>query len=168
MQSTIIDVDIEEVTFGSSENQYLLFYVGNVLYAIEALKANEIVEYSEVTKVPMSQSCVKGVTNIRGNIVPVIDLLERFKLGSTAVNAKTSVVVINHEDATEKMQIGVMIDEVYEVDDIDETNIIEAPAFGSKIDTRFILNMGKYNNEYIPILNTNTILNIGELSQLAI
>jgi len=167
MHSSTIDLDIDEVSFGSSENQYLFFYVGGVLYAVEALRANEIVEYSEITKVPMSHSCVRGVTNIRGNIVPVIDLLDRFKLGTTEINAKTSIVVMRHEDASGKMQIGVMIDEVYEVDDIESSNIIEAPTFGSKVDRKFILNMGKYNNEYIPILNVDTILNIDELSQLA-
>lgn len=151
-----------------TQNQYLLFLVGNTLYAIEALKAQEIVEYHEITKVPMMNSYVKGVTNIRGNIVPVIDLLDRFALGKTEVADKTSIVVINYEKDNEIMKIGVMIDEVYEVDNIDIQNIKKAPEFGSKIDTRFILNMGKYEKEYIAILNTDIILNIDELSKLSI
>ena len=166
MMHTYLEDD-EEITFGSSENQYLLFYVGDDLYAIEALRANEIVEFSEITKVPMSQSCVRGVTNIRGNIVPVIDLLDRFSLGKTEVNVRTSIVVINHQENSDNMQIGVMIDAVYEVDDIDSSYIQEAPAFGSKIDKKFILHMGKYKHKYIPILNIDTILDVTELSQLA-
>jgi purine-binding chemotaxis protein CheW len=153
-----------ELESSNSQNQYLLFMVGGVLYAIESLRAQEIVEYSGITKVPMMNSFVKGVTNIRGNIVPVVDLLDRFDLGKTNISDKTSIIVIQYKS----MQIGVIIDEVYEVDSIDPSNIKKAPEFGSKIDARFIKCMGKYNKEYIAILNTDTILNIDELSQLCI
>jgi purine-binding chemotaxis protein CheW len=152
----------------SAQNQYLLFLVGGVLYAIESLKAQEIVEYVGVTKVPMMSSCIRGVTNIRGNIVPVIDLLDRFALGKTTVGDKTSIIVINHKKDDVSMQIGIIIDEVHEVDNIDASNLKKAPEFGSKVDSRFILNMGKYDKEYIAILNMNTILNIDELSKLSV
>ena len=150
----------------SVNEQYLLFLAGGVLYAIEALKAQEIVEYTSITKVPMMQSYVKGVTNIRGNIVPVIDLIDRFSLGATKIGDKTSIVVTNYVVDEEEVQIGFIIDEVYEVDTIPTSDIRKAPEFGSKIDAKFILNMGKYNGEYIAILDTNNILDIAELSQL--
>ena len=152
----------------STQEQYLLFLVGGVLYGVEALKAQEIVEYSSITKVPTLNSFVKGVTNIRGNIVPVIDLLDRFELGKSVIADKTSIVVINYEKDEAMMSIGIIIDEVYEVDSIDVSDLTKAPEFGSKIDAKYILHMGKYNKEYIAILNTKTILNIGELSQLAL
>ena len=148
-------------------NQFLLFLVGGDLYAIEALKTSEIVEYNQITKVPMVTSCLKGVTNIRGNIVPTIDLLDRFGLGETKVDRKTSIVVINHVHKDNTIQLGVIIDEVFEVDDIDSDNIKEVPEFGSKIDKRFIQQMGKYNGEYIAVLDMKTILNIQELSTIA-
>ncbi len=157
-----------ESEVANNQNQYLLFLVGGVLYGVEALKAQEIVEYSSITKVPTMKSFVKGVTNIRGNIVPVIDLLDRFGLGQTSIADKTSIVVVNHEKDEGIMSIGIIIDEVYEVDSIDVEDLTKAPEFGSKIDAKYILHMGKYNKEYIAILNTNTILNIGELSQLAL
>jgi purine-binding chemotaxis protein CheW len=160
---------IEEEFNRDSDNvqdQYLLFLVGGELYAIEALKAQEIVEYISVTKVPMMSSFIKGVTNIRGNIVPVLDLKDRFGLGSTVVSEKTSIVVVNYTREDETTQLGVMIDEVYEVDNIDASNIRKAPEFGAKIDSRYILNMGKYEHKYIPILNINAILDTDELSQL--
>ncbi len=150
----------------TTKKQYLLFLSGKELYAIEALKAQEIVEYSEVTKIPMMNSFVKGVTNIRGNIVPVIDLLDRFDLGKTSIGKKTSIVVTNYMDNEDISQIGIIIDEVYEVDMISNSDLRAAAEFGSKVDAKFIQNMGKYNNEYIPILNTQTILNIDELSKL--
>ncbi len=157
-----------ENEISSTQDQYLLFLVGGVLYGIEALKAQEIVEYSSITKVPTMKSFVKGVTNIRGNIVPVIDLLDRFGLGQTSIADKTSIVVVTFEKDESAMSIGIIIDEVYEVDSIDVEDLTKAPEFGSKIDAKYILHMGKYNKEYIAILNTKTILNIGELSQLAL
>jgi len=160
--------NVLESNDSDAQDQYLFFLVGGVLYAIESLKAKEIVEYVGVTKVPMMSSSVKGVTNIRGNIVPVIDLLDRFALGETVIGDKTSIIVINHKKDNVSMQIGVMIDEVYEVDNIDASNLKKAPEFGSKVDSKFILNMGKYDKEYIAILNINTILNIDELSKLSV
>jgi len=156
----------DEFQSDNTEEQYLLFLAGGELYAMEALIALEIVEYSEVTKIPMMDSYVKGVTNIRGNIVPVIDLIDRFSLGETVIGNKTSVVVVNYSDDDQNFQIGVIIDEVYEVDNISNANLRAVAEFGSKVDAKFIKNMGKYNGDYIPILNTQTILNIDDLSKL--
>jgi len=100
--------------------------------------------------------------------VPVIDLIDRFSLGETKVGDKTSIVVVNYEKDDEKTQIGIMIDEVYGVDSIEPSEVKKAPEFGAKIDSKFILCMGKYDNKYIEILNTNTILDISELSKLDI
>jgi len=163
-----MSVNIDDVLDNTTtaEDQYLLFLAGGELYAIEALKAQEIVEYISVTKVPMMNSFIKGVTNIRGNIVPVIDLKDRFDLGETKIGDKTSIVVVNYTKDDGTTQIGIMIDEVYEVDRILSKDLRKAPEFGAKINARFILNMGKYENRYIPILNTNCILNVDELSKL--
>jgi len=150
----------------NAQNQYLFFLAGGELYAMESLKAQEIVEYISVTKVPKMQSFMKGVTNIRGNIVAVIDLIDRFGLSKTQVSDKTSIVVVNYKKNNETTQIGIMIDEVYEVDIIEKSDIKQAPEFGAKIDSKYILNMGKYENKYIPILNMNTILDVDELSTL--
>ncbi|MDQ1340361.1 MAG: purine-binding chemotaxis protein CheW [Campylobacterota bacterium] len=162
-----LDKDIQfEENFGSVENQYLLFLSGGDLYAIEALSIKEIVEYGEVTKVPMMCSFVKGVTNIRGNIVPVIDLLDRLSLGCTRIQNKTSIIVINLKGLEKDMQIGVVVDEIFEVDNISIIDTREAPEFGSKIKKRFIKKMGKYSSEYIPILDINNLLDIEELSKI--
>lgn len=148
------------------QSQYLFFLIGGDLYGIEALTASEIVEYSHVTKVPMMPSFVKGVTNIRGNIVPVIDILDRFKLGHTGIGDKTSIVVINYTTTDGiQLQMGVLIDEVYAVDDMRQEDIKEAPEFGTKFDKKFILKMGKYEGNYIAILNTQTVLDVKELSK---
>jgi purine-binding chemotaxis protein CheW len=153
-------------SFDTDINQFLLFLLNDELYAIEALNAREIVEYGHITKVPMMQSFVKGVTNIRGNIVPVVDLFDRFGLGASKIGEKTSIIVVNCSFGEKKTEIGIMIDEAYEVDTIDDSKIKKTPDFGTKVDTRFIKSMGKYNNGYIPILDTEAILNIEELSML--
>lgn len=150
------------------DDQYLLFYVGGDIYAIKALSTSEIVEYSTMTKVPLMPSFVKGVTNIRGNIVPVVDMLDRFELGVTEINNKTSIIVVNykrHDETT--IQLGIIIDEVYEVDDIDTDLIQDTPGFGTKVNKKFISHMGKYQGNYIAILDTQAILNIDELSRIA-
>jgi len=148
------------------QNKYLFFLSGGDMYAIKALIVSEIIEYSNITKVPQMSPFVKGVTNIRGNIVPVIDLLERVGLGTTRINDRTSIIVVNHSEDDEEMQIGIIIDEVYEVDNIFPENIKKAPEFGPKIDTRFILEMGKYRDEYVEILDTQSLLKLDELSKI--
>lgn len=148
------------------QDQYLLFYAGGDIYAIKALSTSEIVDYSTITKVPLMSSFVKGVTNIRGNIVPVIDLLDRFNLGETQIQPKTSIVVVNYQNEDETTtQLGIIIDEVYEVDDIHHEQMKDAPGFGSKVDKKFIQYMGKYEGDYIAILDTQSILNTAELSK---
>lgn len=162
-----LDKDIQfEENFGSVENQYLLFLAGGDLYAIEALSIKEIVEYGEITKVPMMCSFVKGVTNIRGSIVSVVDLLDRLSLGSTKIQNKTSVIVVSLKGLEKDMQVGVVVDEIFEVDNINIIDTREAPEFGSKIKKGFIKKMGKYGSEYIPILDINNLLDIEELSKI--
>ncbi|MDA7818375.1 chemotaxis protein CheW [Sulfurimonas sp.] len=157
--------NLEDEGNDSVKNQYLLFLLDKTLYAIEALHAQEIVEYTQITKVPTMTSSVKGVTNIRGNIVPVIDLMERFNIGKTTIGTKTSIIVMNYNNGEDKIQMGVLIDEVYEVDDIDTSNLKETPKFGSKVDKKFIKKMGRYEKDYIPILDMKVILDIEELSK---
>ncbi len=147
-------------------DQYLLFLVGEDTYGVEALKAQEIVSYENITKIPMMNRYVNGITNIRGSIVPVIDLLDRFGLGESTISEKTSIVVINYENEHESTQIGVIIDEVFEVETITGKDIKPKAAFGSKISTKFISQMGKYRDNYIPLLDVNAILDYADLSEL--
>ena len=105
------------------------------------------------------------MTNIRGDIVPVIDLLERFDMGSTAIGTKTSIIVMKSMLKGVEIQMGVLIDEVYEVDDIKTVDLKDTPPFGSRVDKSFIKNMGHYNKDYIPILDMKTILDIDVLSK---
>lgn len=147
--------------------QYFLFISNKDIYAVEALEVLEIVEYQNITKVPMMNNFVKGVTNVRGNIIAVIDLLQRFGLDQTERSDKTSLAILRKKHLDKELQIAIIIDEVYEVDHINQKDIEVTPNFGTRIDNIFIQSMAKYDDEYIPILDINTILDIAEISILS-
>ena len=162
------NTNFEEELKISGENQYLLFLIDDEIYGMDAKKVIEIVEFTPFTKVPNMQPFVKGVTNIRGDIIPLIDLKSRFNFGDIEITKRTSIIVTKVENRIKDtiMKIGMIVDEVYEVDDIDEENMQEAPEFGTKIDNYFIKNMAKYNNKYIYILDIDHVLNYNELSKV--
>ena len=145
--------------------QYFLFISGGDIYAMDALLVSEIVEYQNITKVPMMQSCIKGVTNVRGNIITVVDLLDRFSLGETKLTPRTSLAIVKKTHLDKSVDIAIIIDEVYEVDYISDNNLQVSPDFGTKINKSFIKYIGRYNNKDIAILNTDKILNISDLAK---
>ncbi|MDF1884059.1 purine-binding chemotaxis protein CheW [Sulfurimonas sp. SAG-AH-194-C21] len=152
-----IEDELDLFVIGDAQ-QYLFFKAGGDIYAFDVADVSEMIEYQTLTKVPMMAPFVKGVTNIRGSIVPVIDLLERFSLGQTTIGDKTSLIIVDN--------MALIIDEVHDVSSIVEEDIKESLEFGFKIAQHFIKNMAKYNDSYIAILNAQEILNIDELSIL--
>ncbi len=151
-----------------TNKQYFLFISNKDIYAVEALDVVEIVEYQNITKVPMMNDFVKGVTNVRGNIIAVVDLSQRFGLEKTKILDKTSLAILRKKYQDKELQIAIIIDEVYEVDNISSDNIEATPNFGTQVDKKFIQSMAKYNDEFIPILDINAILDIEEISMLSI
>ncbi|MEH6472353.1 MAG: chemotaxis protein CheW [Halopseudomonas sp.] len=146
--------------------QYLTFNLQQEMFGLNILPIKEIIEYDKVTTVPMVPSYVRGVINLRGNVVPVIDLPVRFGWDASAVNKRTCIVIIEVESDDERLDIGVVIDSVSEVLDILDQNIGAAPSFGAKVRTDFIAGMGRVNDDFIVLLNANKVLAIDELSQL--
>jgi len=160
--------DINNMLVSKNDQQYFLFISNNDIYALEALEVIEIVEYQMITKVPMMPPYVKGVTNFRGNIIAVIDLLHRFGLEPTQIDDKTSLAILRKKHIDKILQIAIIIDEVYEVDNINKKDIESTPDFGTSVDKKFIKSMAKYNDEYIPILDIDTLLDIKEISALSV
>lgn len=152
----LVSYNEEELLTMSDAPQYFFFKAGGDIYALDAGVVSEMVEYQPFTKVPMMPPYIKGVCNIRGEIITVIDLLARFSLGTIKVDNKTSMVIVN--------KIALIIDEVHEVNTISDEDIKPSLDFGFKIDQRFIKNMARYNGEYIAILNSDEILNLKEIS----
>ena len=140
----------------SEMKQYFFFKLNDDIYAIDASFVNEMVEYQAFTKVPMMASYVRGVTNIRGHIISVIDLQERLGLGKATIGKKSSLVIVD--------KIALIIDEVHEVNSIETTELKSALNFGFKIEPQFVHNMAQYEGQYIAILNLDEVLNISEIS----
>ncbi|MFZ6754214.1 chemotaxis protein CheW [Undibacterium sp. Dicai25W] len=150
--------------------QYLTFVLGGEVYALEILHIKEIIQYGDLTEVPMMPSFIRGVINLRGKVVPVVDMTARFGKGITNVARRTSIVIIEmaqeHEDETEKQSIGVMVDAVNEVVDIANADIEPPPAFGGRIRQDFISGMAKRNGRFIIVLNLAQVLSVEEMSAL--
>lgn len=149
------------------QQQFLTFMLGGETYAIGILHIKEIIEYGQVTAVPMMPGFIRGVINLRGRVVPVVDLSVRFGQTSTSVGKRTCIVILEIEtDSDERQDIGVVVDAVNEVLEIPHEEIEPAPAFGAKIRTDFIHGMGKVNGRFVIILNVNRVLSAEELASL--
>lgn len=152
----------------AEEGQYLTFQLAGEMFAIGILNIKEIIEYGQITAVPMMPEFVRGVINLRGQVVPVIDLQVRFGRDSTAVNKRTCIVIVEvatGEDG-ERQDIGVVVDAVSEVLGIAAEDIERAPSFGARIRQDFISGMGKVDGKFVIILNVDQVLSVDELSAL--
>jgi purine-binding chemotaxis protein CheW len=147
--------------------QYLTFMLGGEPLAIGILVIKEIIEFSTLTTVPMMPGCIRGVINLRGAVVPVMDLAARFGRGPTPVTRRTCIVIVEVQAAAGDAQVvGVMVDAVNEVLDIAPEDIEPPPAFGARIRTDFIHGMGKVRGSFVILLDVNRVLSLDELELL--
>ena len=150
----------------TDDHQYLTFLLSSEMFAINILNIKEIIEYGNLTEVPMMPGFIRGVINLRGSVVPVVDLSVRFGRNKTEVSRRTCIVIIEVEGEEMRQDIGVMVDSVSEVLEIPLSEIEPAPAFGAKIRVDFIAGMGKVAGKFVIILNANKVLSVDELSML--
>ena len=132
--------------------QYLTFTLGGETFAIAILGVKEIIEYTALTDVPMMSDCIRGVINLRGQVVTVMDLSVRFNRPSTPVTKRTCIVIVEIEDEGERQVIGVVVDAVNAVLEIADSEIEPPPAFGAHIRNDFIAGMGKINGKFVILL----------------
>ncbi len=149
------------------QNQYLTFMLGGETYAIGILAIKEIIEYGQLTEVPRMPEFIRGVINLRGAVVPVIDLGARFGKTSSNVGRRTCVVIIEIESEEGQQVVGVMVDAVNEVLDIAASEIEPPPSFGAKIRADFIQGMGKVDGKFVIILDVDHVLSVDEMAALA-
>lgn len=149
------------------EAQYLTFLLGREMFAIDILGIKEIIEYGSLTSVPMMPEFIRGVINLRGAVVPVVDLSARFGRSASAVTRRSCIVIIEADNAGEKQDIGVLVDAVSEVLEIAATNIEPPPSFGAKIRADFISGMGKVKDKFVIILDANKVLSVNEMAMLS-
>ena len=146
--------------------QYLTFMLGGEMFAIGILVIKEIIEYPTITTVPMMQECIRGVINLRGAVVTVMDLSIRFERASTDVTKRSCIVIIEVEEEGERQVIGVVVDAVNAVLEIPDSEIAPPPTFGAKIRSDFITGMAKVNDRFIIILDVNKVFSIEEIGGL--
>lgn len=148
------------------QRQYLTFVLGGETFAIGILSIKEIIEYGNVTTVPTVPGFIRGVINLRGSVVPVIDLAARFGRTACEITRRTGIVIIEVDAGEGKQDIGVMVDAVNTVLEILPGDIEPAPSFGVKIRTDFIRGMGKVDGQFVIILDVNRVLSVDEMSGL--
>jgi len=144
-------------------NQYLTFSLGDELFAVGILVIKEIIQFGQLTIVPMMPSYIRGVINLRGAVVPVIDLHARFDRGSPPVGKRTCVVIIEVRNGVDVQDVGIMVDAVSAVIDISTDQIEPPPMFGATVRTDFIEGIGKVNEQFVIILDVKRAFLFEEL-----
>ena len=147
--------------------QYLTFSLHGEMFAVGILNVKEIIEYGNLTEIPMMPPFIRGVINLRGSVVPVIDLSCRFGNQVTEISKRTCIVIVEVQDGDFRHDIGIMVDAVSEVIEIAGSEIGPAPSFGAKIRADFIHGMGKVAGKFVIILNIMKVLSAEEIAMLS-
>ncbi|MFP4509906.1 MAG: chemotaxis protein CheW [Spirochaetota bacterium] len=153
-------------TVQTADNQYLTFTLDGEQYAVEVAKVKEVLEFTELTKVPRTHDFMRGVINLRGSVVPVVDLRLKFDMGRTEQTIDTSIVVMEVGIDNETVVIGTLADSVQEVIGLNDQQIEAAPKIGTAIDNKFIDGIGKLDDRFIIILDIDRIFKDEELASV--
>lgn len=147
---------------GLATNRFLTFYLEEEVYGVNIFDVKEIIAMMKTTPVPKTPKYIKGVMNLRGNIIPVVDMRVKFHMPEVEPQMYTAIVIITIEGKN----IGFIVDKVEEVVNVDDENISLPPEFGSSVDTRFIKNMAKQKNKVVMILDLVALFGEEELSMV--
>ncbi|NLH44318.1 MAG: purine-binding chemotaxis protein CheW [Planctomycetes bacterium] len=148
----------------NKEGKYLTFALAQEEYGLEILKVREIIGYMDVTAVPQTPHYVKGVINLRGQVIPVVDLRAKFGMESVDITDQTCIIVVEISDGQRKSSTGIIVDRVQEVLDIGGGDIEDAPQFGATVNTDFILGMGKVGQSVKILLDIDRVLGGSDLA----
>ncbi|MYM21365.1 chemotaxis protein CheW [Duganella sp. FT135W] len=173
-------IDANVVTYGSSAivalqsgaalpSQFLTFMLGEEQYAVGILHIKEIIEYGSLATVPMMPDCVRGVINLRGAVVPVMDLSARFGRAPSTIGKRSCIVIVETEgeEGDCKQVLGMLVDAVNAVVEIAAADIEPPPSFGTRIRPDFIAGMGKYNGRFVILLDIEHVLSSEEIVEMA-
>ena len=156
-------METEEI---QTTSQYLAFKLENEVFAFDISKVREVLEFDSVTKVPQTPDMMKGVINLRGSVVPVVDMRTKFGMGKIVKTVNTVVIIIEIMLDDESTMIGALVDSVKEVMDLDSEHIEPPPSIGTLLKTEYIRGMGKQDDQFIIILDIEKIFSSDELSFL--
>jgi purine-binding chemotaxis protein CheW len=144
--------------------QYLSFKLDEEEFALDISKVKEVLDFTKITKVPQTPDFMKGVINLRGSVVPVVDLNNKFGIKDTEKTVNTRIIIGQVAIEGDETILGVLADSVHEVMDIEPKNIEPAPRIGTKLNTDFIKGMGKREEEFVMILDIDKVFSSEELS----
>ena len=147
--------------------QYLTFSLSGGEYAIAVLSVREIIEHETVTRVPSTPEFVRGVINLRGSVVPVVDLARKFGLAESPVTKRTCIVIVEAAGERERVVMGVLADAVNQVVEFAQAEIEPPPSFGAPVRVDFLKGLGQLGGGFVLILDTDRVLSTEELSSVA-
>lgn len=148
-------------------SQFLTFSLGEEVFAMDIRTVREIIQHGSMTTVPLMPDFVRGVINLRGAVVPVIDLASRFGGKRSEISRRTCIVIIELTENDERQDIGVVVDAVSEVLEIPAAEIEPPPSFGARIRADFIKGMGKVNGKFVILLEVDKVLSVDEIASLS-
>jgi purine-binding chemotaxis protein CheW len=148
---------------GAPVTQYLSFSIAAEEYAIRILQTREIIEYESVTRVPGAPSWIKGVTNLRGSVLPVVDLAMKLGLPPTTVHRRSCIVVVEVAFQEEKLVMGVLVDAVGQVLELGPEEVEPPPAFGAPVQADYLVGMGRFGKKFILLLDMGRVLSSQDL-----
>jgi len=149
------------------EGKYLTFSLAEEEYGISILKVKEIIGMMPITSVPQTPEFVKGVINLRGKVIPVVDLRRKFNMKAMDYTDRTCIVVVETTGDAASVMMGIVVDSVSEVLNIKSSDVEDTPTFGVKLNTQYILGMAKINNAIKILLDIDLVLSKEELESLA-
>ncbi len=153
-------------TSATEPTQYLTFQLSKEVFALQVLSVKEIIEYGALTTVPMMPTTIRGVINLRGAVLPVIDLAARFGGPPALISKRSCIVVVEHEEQGRRQNLGLLVDVVNAVLEISAADIAPPPSFGARIPTNFIAGMGKMGSGFVIILDPQHVLSTEDLAGL--
>ncbi|MFO1369617.1 MAG: chemotaxis protein CheW [Marinagarivorans sp.] len=150
----------------TDKSQYLTFRIGDEQYGLRLAQTREIIEYGGITSVPLMPNFLRGVINLRGEVVPVIDLAVRLGRTPITIQKRSCIIVVELESSDQHHVLGLLADAVSEVVELDVTSIEDAPSFGSNIRAEFIQGIAKIDDQFVILLDADKALSVRELSHL--
>jgi len=144
--------------------QYLTYKLGDGVFAFDIAKVREVLDFTTITKVPKTPDFMRGVINLRGSVVPVVDLKLKFGMKRTEKTVNTCIIITEATVNGETTVLGALADSVQEVMDIESDHIEPAPTIGTQLNTAFIKGMGKQNGRFVIILDIDKVFSIGEIA----
>lgn len=174
---SIVDSDVEARVKGktmhtvektrAAAGKYLTFALGSEEFGLEILKVREIIGYMPITAVPQTPSYVKGVINLRGQVIPVVDLRSKFSMNTTETTSETCIIVVETTQGSGKCNTGIVVDRVRDVLDVLDTHIEDSPHFGDGFNADCILGMGKIGDSVKILLDIDRVLGGSDLASYA-